>query len=325
MHDGARIGAVRGAARQQRTPPGVICAKVARYAERVHHPDRLTRPLLRTGPKGAGQFREIGWDEALDRVAGAFTETAARHGAGSGLAVLLRRHDGPGAARRHQPAAPRDALLPPAQHDLLVDHRERLDRRRRPLRRPGSARDGRGRPDRDVGRQPGLHPGQRDDPRDPRPQAARRQASWSSTPTARHRRRRRPASGAAARHRRRAGLRRDARRLPRRLRRPRLHGALHRRAGRARGASGRARPGLGVRDHRPLGRGRDRGLRPRSTASTERAFIRVGYGFARSRNGAGNMHAVTCLPTVTGKWRHRGRRRVLEQPRQRHLPSRTRR
>jgi len=39
---------------------------------------------------------------------------------------------------------------------------------------------------------------------------------------------------------------------------------------------------------------------------TERAFIRLGYGFARSRNGAAAMHAVTCLPSITGKWRHRG-------------------
>ena len=39
---------------------------------------------------------------------------------------------------------------------------------------------------------------------------------------------------------------------------------------------------------------------------TERAYIRVGYGFTRSRNGAANMHAVTCLPGVTGKWKHRG-------------------
>ena len=29
-------------------------------------------------------------------------------------------------------------------------------------------------------------------------------------------------------------------------------------------------------------------------------------GFARSRNGAANMHAVSCLPTVTGAWQHEG-------------------
>ena len=77
--DGSRIGAVRGAADNDYTQ-GVICAKVARYAERIHHPDRLTHPLLRTGPKGSGQFREISWDEALDRTAAALTEVAAKHG-----------------------------------------------------------------------------------------------------------------------------------------------------------------------------------------------------------------------------------------------------
>lgn len=59
---------------------GVICAKVARYAERVHNPDRLTTPLRRTGPKGSGQFAPIGWDEALDLVAGQFREKAERFG-----------------------------------------------------------------------------------------------------------------------------------------------------------------------------------------------------------------------------------------------------
>ena len=59
---------------------GVICTKVARYAERIHHPDRLTHPLLRTGPKASGQFRRIGWDEALDRCAEAYADIAARHG-----------------------------------------------------------------------------------------------------------------------------------------------------------------------------------------------------------------------------------------------------
>src|ERR1700686_1294661 len=77
--DGSRIGAVRGAEDNSYTA-GVICAKVSRYAERIHHADRLTHPLLRTGPKGSTQFRQIGWDEALDRVAAVFFTTAARHG-----------------------------------------------------------------------------------------------------------------------------------------------------------------------------------------------------------------------------------------------------
>ena len=47
--------------------------------------------------------------------------------------------------------------------------------------------------------------------------------------------------------------------------------------------------------------------------TTERAFIRVGYGFTRTRNGAANMHAVSCLPTVTGKWRHEGGGAVWSQ------------
>src|SRR3546814_2777870 len=46
-----RIGRVRGAPGNSYTA-GVICAKVARYAERANHPDRLLHPLLRTGQIG---------------------------------------------------------------------------------------------------------------------------------------------------------------------------------------------------------------------------------------------------------------------------------
>ena len=42
--DGQTIGRVRGA-KSQRYTDGVVCAKVARYAERVHHPDRLKTPV----------------------------------------------------------------------------------------------------------------------------------------------------------------------------------------------------------------------------------------------------------------------------------------
>jgi anaerobic selenocysteine-containing dehydrogenase len=80
--DGTRIGRVHGAADHPYTA-GVVCAKVARYAERIHHAGRLTQPLRRTGPKGSGQFAPISWDEALDRTAEAFLKAEREHGAES--------------------------------------------------------------------------------------------------------------------------------------------------------------------------------------------------------------------------------------------------
>ena len=77
--DDHTIGRVHGAQGNSYTD-GVICAKVARYAERANHPDRLLRPLLRTGPKGSRQFKEVGWDEALDRTAAGFLEIERAHG-----------------------------------------------------------------------------------------------------------------------------------------------------------------------------------------------------------------------------------------------------
>ncbi|RLQ88496.1 molybdopterin-dependent oxidoreductase [Notoacmeibacter ruber] len=77
--DSGRIGRVRGAKANSYTD-GVICAKVARYAERVHHPDRLTKPLIRTGSKGGGAWKEAGWDETLDLIAERFRQAAERYG-----------------------------------------------------------------------------------------------------------------------------------------------------------------------------------------------------------------------------------------------------
>ncbi|MDB5546437.1 MAG: dehydrogenase [Hyphomicrobiales bacterium] len=78
--DGKTIGRVYGAKDQTYTA-GVICAKVARYAERIHHPDRLMHPLKRTGPKGSGSFERISWDEAISTIARAFNAREAQYGA----------------------------------------------------------------------------------------------------------------------------------------------------------------------------------------------------------------------------------------------------
>ncbi|MBB4065523.1 molybdopterin oxidoreductase family protein [Gellertiella hungarica] len=74
-----RIGRMRGSADNSYTA-GVICAKVARYAERLYHPERLLTPLRRRGEKGSGDWQEIGWDAALDEIAEAFVKAEARHG-----------------------------------------------------------------------------------------------------------------------------------------------------------------------------------------------------------------------------------------------------
>jgi anaerobic selenocysteine-containing dehydrogenase len=73
------IGRIRGAEDNAYTA-GVICAKVARYAERVHHPDRVTQPLRRSGGKGSGQFVPVAWDDALDIVAEEFQRAERAHG-----------------------------------------------------------------------------------------------------------------------------------------------------------------------------------------------------------------------------------------------------
>src|SRR3954467_10345804 len=80
--DSHTIGRVRGAKDDPYTA-GVICEKVARYAERGHPPDRLTQPLRRVGPKGSGQWAPISWDDALDEIAQKFTRIEAEFGAES--------------------------------------------------------------------------------------------------------------------------------------------------------------------------------------------------------------------------------------------------
>ncbi|RVQ02967.1 molybdopterin-containing oxidoreductase family protein [Sinorhizobium meliloti] len=74
-----RIGRVRGAAENTYTA-GVICAKVARYAERIYHPGRLMVPQRRLGAKGDGRWQEISWETALDEIANQFVKAEQRHG-----------------------------------------------------------------------------------------------------------------------------------------------------------------------------------------------------------------------------------------------------
>lgn len=75
------IGRVYGAKDHPYTD-GVICAKVSRYKERVHHPDRLTQPLRRVNAKSdpSPKFEPMCWDDALDLIAKNFATIAHEFG-----------------------------------------------------------------------------------------------------------------------------------------------------------------------------------------------------------------------------------------------------
>ena len=77
-----RIGRVRGAIENSYTN-GIICSKVARYTERIHHPDRLTTPLRRKGGKQSGEFESISWENALDETAERLLKAEQQYGSES--------------------------------------------------------------------------------------------------------------------------------------------------------------------------------------------------------------------------------------------------
>src|SRR5882672_3070724 len=49
---------------------GVLCGKGSAGIMQHYSPARLQKPLLRVGPRGSGEFKEIEWEEALATAAG---------------------------------------------------------------------------------------------------------------------------------------------------------------------------------------------------------------------------------------------------------------
>ena len=73
---------------------GFACGKVNRDAELVHSPERLTTPLRRTGPKGAGQFAPITWDQALQEITSHWKKVIAESGPLAILGYAYSAHQG---------------------------------------------------------------------------------------------------------------------------------------------------------------------------------------------------------------------------------------
>lgn len=80
---------------------GLICRKMQHYERTVHSPRRLTTPLVRTGPKGSGQFEPISWEKAINAICGRWKELIRNHGADcilpysyAGTMGLVQRNSG---------------------------------------------------------------------------------------------------------------------------------------------------------------------------------------------------------------------------------------
>ncbi len=62
---------------------GTLCTKGIASAQLAYHPDRLTHPVRRIGPKGSGRWERISWDDALDTIAERINDNKAKFGAES--------------------------------------------------------------------------------------------------------------------------------------------------------------------------------------------------------------------------------------------------
>ncbi|MFQ6016595.1 MAG: molybdopterin oxidoreductase family protein [Kiloniellaceae bacterium] len=300
-----QIGKVRGA-RGNGYTAGVICAKVARYAQRVHHPDRLKTPLRRVGDKGVGMaaFEPISWDRALDTVAEAL--------------IKAEQHFGPEAVWPYFYAGTMGLV----QRDGIerLRHVKRYSRQHSTICITLA----------DAGWLAGLGVKRGVDSRE----MAKSDliVVWGGNPVstqvnvmthiARARRSRGATLAVVDPYRTGTAAQADLHLMPR----PGTDGALA-------AAVIHVLLAEGYADRDYLARYTDwdaeleahfaartpdwaagvTGLEreqicgfARRYGATRRSYIRVGYGFSRSRNGAANLHAVTCLPAVTGAWRYEG-------------------
>ena len=303
--DAHTIGRVYGAKANGYTQ-GVICGKVGRYAERVHHPERLATPLRRVGAKGVGRaaFQAIGWDQALDETAERLVQAAQRHGTET---VWPYFYAGTmGLVQRDGIERLRHVMKYSRQHSTFCT----------PLADAGWIAG--------TGAKRGL---------DPREMAeADLIVVWGGNPVhtqvnvmhyvSQARRARRAKFVVVDPYRTPTADKADIHLMPR----PGTDGALCCAVLHVLFAEGYADRDYMARytdapeelerhvaARTPEWAARITGLSSeeivefaRLYGRTRRSFIRIGYGFTRSRNGAVNMHAVSCLPAVTGAWQHPG-------------------
>ena len=118
---------------------GFLCAKVAKYLDRVYSPERVLYPMRRVAPKGPERgasrqdsrggcphtsFQRISWDEALDEIADRFKHDHCGIRQRGDSALFLWRHAGGAQWRLHGPAVfPSPGRVAAGSHDLLGGRR----------------------------------------------------------------------------------------------------------------------------------------------------------------------------------------------------------
>ena len=301
--DARSIGGVRGASANTYTA-GVICEKVSRYAERVHHADRLTQPLRRTGPKGRGEFEPISWNSALDAVSEAFVRAAQRHGTQTVWPLFYAGTMG--LVQRDGIERLRHVMRWSRQHSTICNTLV------------------------DAGWRAGVGAKVGPDPREMGESDL--VIVWGTNPAS--------TQVNVMTHIARARRERGAKLIvvdPYRTAtakvadqhiclRPGTDGALACALMHVLFRDGHADREY-MRTHADAPEELEKHLATRTPqwaaaitglsvaeieglasiyATTERAFIRLGFGMSRSRNGAANVHAVSCIATVAGKWKTKG-------------------
>jgi len=301
--DAHTIGRVYGAKDNDYTA-GVICAKVGRYAERVHHPDRLRSPLRRTAAKGGNTFQAISWDQALDETAERLLAASQRHGSET---VWPYFYAGTmGLVQRDGIERLRHVMRYSRQHSTICNTLT------------------------DAGWLAGAGVKHGLDPREM--QQSDLIVVWGGNPVytqvnvmhhITQARRQRDAKLVVVDPYRTATADKADQHL---MLRPGTDGALCCAVMHVLFAEGYADRAYLAR-YTDVPEELEQHLRTRTPewaasitgleaeeirafahlyGQTPRSFIRIGYGFTRSRNGAANMHAVSCLPAISGAWQHPG-------------------
>ncbi len=303
--DGHRIGRVRGSRRNNYTA-GVICQKVSRYAERQNNPGRLLTPLQRVGDRGTGlsAYREISWEAALDEIANNLIKAADRYGSETvwpyyyaGTMGYVQRdgiHRLRHAMRYSRQLNTLCTSLPDSGWTAGVGQKRGVDAREmaeadliviwgmNPVHTQVNVMTHVTRARKNRGAQLVVI--------DPYKTATADVADIHLAP--------RPGTDGA---------------LAVAVMHVLFKEGYADRAYMARYADDAAALEAHVENRDPAWASAITGIPvddivgfARLYGETRRSYIRAGYGFARSRNGAVQMHAVVSLPTVTGAWQHRG-------------------